>query len=112
MRKPITADEMVWSGTQIAFATEDQRVWFERMRERGWFAPGWPAEYGGGGLDRAGARIVDEEMARLGCRQPQYNLGLWMLGPVLLEYGTEAQKLEHLVPITQGTQRWCQGFSE
>lgn len=112
MRVPITAQEMVWAGTQIDFASADQRIWFERMRERGWFAPGWPAEYGGGGLDRARARIVDEEMARLGCRQPQYNLGLWMLGPVLLEYGTEAQKREHLVPITQGTQRWCQGFSE
>jgi acyl-CoA dehydrogenase len=112
MREPITADEMVWAGTQIEFTTADQQRWFERMRERGWFAPAWPAEYGGGGLSRAEARIVDEEMARLGCRQPQYNLGLWMLGPVLLEYGTDAQKREHLPPITQGTRRWCQGFSE
>jgi acyl-CoA dehydrogenase len=51
-------------------------------------------------------------MAALGCRQPQYNLGIWMLGPVLLELGTEEQKREHLPPMARGTVRWCQGFSE
>jgi alkylation response protein AidB-like acyl-CoA dehydrogenase len=112
LRTPITSAEMVWGGSQLAFANEDQRLWFERMRERGWFAPGWPAELGGGGLNARQARIVEEEMARLGCRQPQYNLGIWMLGPVLLELGTEEQKREHLIPMMQGRQRWCQGFSE
>ncbi len=112
MRQPITAEEMVWGGSQVTFCSEEQRLWFERMRERGWFAPGWPAEYGGGGLDPREVRVLEEEMRRLGCRQPQYNLGVWMLAPVLLAHGTHEQKLEHLVPMAQGRVRWCQGFSE
>ena len=112
MRQPITQDEMVWGGSQIRFGSEDQRLWFERMQARGWFAPGWPAEFGGGDLNPKQARIVEEEMQRLGCRPPQFNLGVWMLGPVLLELGTEDQKREHLVPMMQGRARWCQGFSE
>ena len=112
MREPLTSDAMVWGGSQLKFGNDDQRVWFERMRDRGWFAPGWPAVYGGGGLSPKQARIVDEEMQRLACRQPQFNLGVWMLGPVLLELGTEEQKREHLVPMMQGRARWCQGFSE
>lgn len=112
MRTPIVADEMVWGGTRLAFQTEEQRLWFERMRDRGWFAPGWPTAYGGGGLNPKQARALEEEMARMGCRQPQYNLGVWMLGPVLLEVGTEEQKREHLTPMMQGKVRWCQGFSE
>ncbi len=112
MRLPITPEEMVWSGSRVKFGNEDQRLWFERMRDRGWFAPGWPAAYGGGGLAPEQARVVEEEMLRLGCRQPQFNLGVWMLGPVLLEIGSEAQKHEHLLPMMQGRTRWCQGFSE
>lgn len=112
MRRPITADEIVWGGSRLHFTSDDQRLWFERCRDRGWFAPGWPREYGGGGLNPKQARIVEEEMARLGCRQPQYNLGVWMLGPVLLEVGSEEQKREHLPPMMRGEQRWCQGFSE
>jgi alkylation response protein AidB-like acyl-CoA dehydrogenase len=112
LRTPIVPDEMVWGGSAVEFKSEDQRLWFERMRERGWFAPGWPREYGGGGLDARQAGIVEQEMARLGCRQPQYNLGVWMLGPVLLDVGTEAQKRQHLAPMMAGRVRWCQGFSE
>lgn len=112
MRKPIVAEEMVWGGSKLEFISLEQRQWFERMRERGWFAPSWPKEYGGGGLSPKEARVLEVEMARLGCRQPQYNLGVWMLGPVLLEAGTHEQKLEHLVPMMQGTRRWVQGFSE
>ncbi|HMX11523.1 MAG TPA: acyl-CoA dehydrogenase family protein [Burkholderiaceae bacterium] len=112
MRRPIVADEMVWGGSRLSFQTEDQRLWFERCRERGYFAPGWPREYGGAGLSPQQERVFEQEMARLGCRQPQYNLGVWMLGPVLLEVGTPAQRLEHLPPIMRGERRWCQGFSE
>lgn len=112
MRQPITQEEIVWGGSQVKFGNEDQRVWFERMRDRGWFAPDWPAELGGGGLSPKQARIVEQEMQRLACRPPQFNLGVWMLGPVLLEIGTEEQKREHLPLMMQGRARWCQGFSE
>lgn len=112
MRRPIVSQEMVWASSRLEFLSDDQQRWFERMRDRGWFAPTWPREYGGGGLSPRQARILDMEMARRGCRQPQYNLGVWMLGPVLLEAGTHAQKLEHLLPMMRGEQRWCQGFSE
>ena len=112
MRLPITQEEIVWGGSQVHFKNEDQRIWFEKMRNKGWFAPGWPKEYGGGGLAPKQARIVEEEMLKLSCRQPQFTLGVWMLGPVLLEIGTEALKQEHLPPMMQGKIRWCQGFSE
>jgi alkylation response protein AidB-like acyl-CoA dehydrogenase len=112
MRTPITSPEMVWSGSRVTFTSDDQRLWFERMRDRGWFVPGWPKEYGGAGLSAREQRVLEQEMAALGCRQPQYNLGVWMLGPVLLELGTDEQKGEHLPGMARGTVRWCQGFSE
>ena len=112
MRQPLTQEQIVWSGSKVTFGNDDQRVWFERMRDRGWFAPDWPKELGGGGLTPKQARIVEQEMQRLSCRPPQFNLGVWMLGPVLLEIGTEEQKREHLPPMMQGRMRWCQGFSE
>jgi alkylation response protein AidB-like acyl-CoA dehydrogenase len=82
------------------------------MAGRGWTAPTWPREYGGGGLSPAEAQILREELARLGCRAPLKSLGLWMLGPVLLEYGSEEQKREHIPRIVRGEVRWCQGYSE
>ncbi len=112
MRTPIVPDGMVWGGSKVAFGSDDQRLWFERMRDRGWFAPGWPSALGGGGLSPRQEGVVEQEMRRLGCRQPQYNLGVWMLGPVLLEVGSEEQQREHLIPMMQGRTRWCQGFSE
>lgn len=112
MRQPLVPDAMHGFGAKATFVSEDHRLWVERMRDRGWFAPGWPKDYGGGGLTPQQTRVVEQEMLRLGCRQPQFNLGIWMLGPVLLELGTEEQKREHLIPMTQGRVRWCQGFSE
>jgi alkylation response protein AidB-like acyl-CoA dehydrogenase len=58
------------------------------------------------------ARVLEEEMARLRCRSPLLSFGIWMLGPVLLEFGTEEQKQEHLPRIARGEIRWCQGYSE
>jgi acyl-CoA dehydrogenase len=112
MRTPISSAEMLWSSSHNVFLNDDQRLWFERMRDRGWFAPGWPPTCGGAGLSARQVRVLEQEMMALGCRQPQYNLGIWMLAPVLLELGTEAQQLEHLPPMARGSVRWCQGFSE
>jgi hypothetical protein len=102
----------VLGGRNTKFSSDPQRVWFERMRDKGWTVPHWPREYGGGGLDGEEAKIVRQEMAALGARQPLTSFGISMLGPALLKYGTEAQKKEHLPKITAGLIRWCQGYSE
>lgn len=113
MRKPVTADEDVfWGGRNTKFASEPQRLWFERMRDKGWTVPDWPKEYGGGGLDGAEAKVLREEMARIGARPPLSSFGIWMLGPALLKYGNDELKQEHLPKIAAGLIRWCQGYSE
>jgi len=113
MRRPMASDEdTFWGGRNTRFSSEAQRVWFERMRDKGWTVPHWPREYGGGGLDGEEAKIVRQEMAAIGARQPLTSFGISMLGPALLKYGTEAQKKEHLPKITAGLIRWCQGYSE
>lgn len=89
-----------------------QKAWREAMGSRGWGTPTWPKEYGGGGLTRKQARILEEEMARAGAFNPIGGMGVMMFGPTLLEYGSEAQKAEHLPPICRGEIRWCQGYSE
>ncbi|MET0270795.1 MAG: acyl-CoA dehydrogenase family protein [Sphingomonas sp.] len=96
----------------IADADPDWLLWRDRMAERRWGAPGWPTIYGGGGLDQAHVRILAEEMARIGAFNPMKMTGYTMLGPTLLEFGTEAQRAEHLPGIASGRVRWCQGFSE
>lgn len=112
MRTPMPEGEVVWGGREVEFKTADQRLWFERMRDRGWFCPDWPAEYGGGGLGPEHNAVLESELRRLRCRPPQINLGIWMLGPVVLEFGSEEQKRELLPPMARGEVRWCQGFSE
>lgn len=92
--------------------TPAQKSWREAMGSRGWGTPTWPKEYGGGGLTRKQARILDEEMARAGAFNPIGGMGVMMFGPTLLEYGSEAQKAEHIPPICRGEIRWCQGYSE
>lgn len=111
-RQPVTPEEQYWGGRRGSFATEDARLWFERMRDRGWIAPEWPREYGGGGLTAQEAKVVAEELKRIKARRPIIGLGLWMLGPALLEYGNEEQKQRHLRAIVNGEVRWCQGYSE
>lgn len=104
--------EIVWGGRQVDFPSEDARLWFERMRDKGWFCPQWPSEYGGGGLSAEYNAVLESELRRLKCRPAQINLGIWMLGPVLLEFGSAAQKQALLPPMCRGEVRWCQGFSE
>lgn len=113
MRLPMAGDdEITWGGRKMAFKSEAQRTWLERMAAKGWTVPEWPVEYGGGGLSREQAKVLRQEMASLGCRVPLQSFGIWMLGPALLKYGSEEQKREHLPPIARGEIRWCQGYSE
>lgn len=112
MRTPATQEEQVWGGRNIEFTSEDAKIWFDRCVEKGYCVPDWPTEYGGAGFDPKQTRIFKQEMARLNCRPPQVNLGIWMAGPAILEFGTEEQKREHLPKIARGEIRWCQGYSE
>ncbi len=90
----------------------DTALWLARMAERGWTAPTWPVEYGGGGLSADQAKILYEEMAAINARSPLMGMGTSMIGPTLLEYGTEEQKQRHIPPIVRGEVQWCQGYSE
>ena len=113
MREPVSGDEDIcWGGRRFVFRSAAQRVWLERMAERGWTVPTWPRAYGGGGLGQAEAAVLRQELRTLGCRSPLDSFGIWMLGPALLKYGSEEQKLEHLPRIARGEIRWCQGYSE
>jgi acyl-CoA dehydrogenase len=105
-------EDMVAPGREQTFPNEDAKLWFERMRDKGWTCPDFPAEYGGGGLDAAQTKVLREEMKRLRCRAPLSDIGISMLGPALLEFGNEAQKAEHIPKIVRGEVRWCQGYSE
>jgi len=111
-RQPMKPGEQYWGGRDADFPSADARLWFERMRDRGWTAPEWPVEYGGGGLTEERAKVLKEEMKSIGARPPLFSIGVWMLGPAILEYGTHEQKLEHIVRIARGEIRWCQGYSE
>ena len=113
MRRPVlNEDDVCWGGRNFKFQSEAQRVWMQRMAERGWTVPAWPHAYGGGGLSKDEVKILRAEMRALGCRSPLDSFGIWMLGPALLKFGSEAQKLEHLTKIARGEIRWCQGYSE
>jgi alkylation response protein AidB-like acyl-CoA dehydrogenase len=113
MRLPMRSEaDICWGGRRFRFQSEAQRLWMQRMGERGWTVPTWPRDYGGGGLTRAQAAVLREEMAALGCRVPLQSFGIWMLGPALLKYGREDQKRLYLPQIARGEIRWCQGYSE
>jgi alkylation response protein AidB-like acyl-CoA dehydrogenase len=89
----------------------DSKVWYMKLAERGWLAPGWPREHGGMGLSAAKQLIMLEEYERHGVSRSNDH-GIVMLGPLLIKYGTEAQKKHFLPKILSGEHIWCQGYSE
>jgi alkylation response protein AidB-like acyl-CoA dehydrogenase len=90
----------------------DAAEWKKRFGEKGWGVPTWPKAYGGGGLEPAQARVLQQELGRIGAWNPIGGMGVMMFGPTLLEYGNEEQKKEHIPAIAKGEVAWCQGFSE
>lgn len=112
MRTRMPEEEQVAGGKRAVWVRPEQKIWLDRMAAKGWTAPTWPTKYGGGGLSNDEAMILEEEMQDLGCRAPLRGMGLSMLGPVLLEYGTEEQRQTHIPKIVTGEIRWCQGYSE
>jgi alkylation response protein AidB-like acyl-CoA dehydrogenase len=109
---PGTELDAAWGGRKAVFRDPDRKRWLEVMAERGWTAPEWPRAYGGGGLSREEAKVLRQELARLKLPPPLIGFGLTMIGPVLLQFGNEDQKREHLPRICRGEIRWCQGYSE
>ena len=94
-------------------APPDLAAWRKAIGEKGWATPTWPSEYGGGGLSKGQARVLYEEMARVGAFNPlMFGMGVTMVGPTILDYGTEEQKRTHLPPIIRGEVQWCIGYSE
>jgi alkylation response protein AidB-like acyl-CoA dehydrogenase len=101
-----------WGGRRATYDPPEMKTWLERMAERGWTAPTWPVEYGGGGLSKEQAKVLGQEMAAAKLPPALLGFGLEMIGPTLLRFGTDEQKKQHLPKITSGEVRWCQGYSE
>jgi len=113
MRHPYRNEaDACWGGRNCKFQSEEQKNWLENMASRGWTVPAWPVEYGGGGLTSEQAKILKQELARIGARPPLESFGISMLGPALLKFGSEDLKLQHLPRIARGEIRWAQGYSE
>ena len=93
----------------------DLDVWIQRLGEKGWGTPTWPAEYGGGGLSQLEAQVLNQEIDAIGAFNPLIvtaGMGITMVGPTILEYGTEEQKKRHIPKICLGTTFWSLGYSE
>ena len=113
VRGPLESEsDVIWGGRNAVFKTPAHRQWLERMAARGWTAPEWPREYGGGGLSREEAKVLAQELRRIQAQPALQSFGVWMLGPALLKFGTEEQKKRFLPEIVRGEIRWCQGYSE
>jgi alkylation response protein AidB-like acyl-CoA dehydrogenase len=113
MRQPIRSEkDQCWGGRHWVFESDEQRQWLERMAAKGWTAPEWPTEYGGGGLSRAETKTLQQELERITARRPLESFGIDMLGPALLKFASEEQKQRFIPPIVRGEIRWCQGYSE
>ncbi len=94
-----------------AFEMPDMMRWQRILYERGWAAPHWPKKYGGPGWDATRRFILTEELELAGA--PGLSpFGLVMVGPLIMQFGTEAQKARFLPKILSGEEVWCQGYSE
>ena len=88
------------------------KVWREKVAQKGWIAPSWPAKYGGADMSVAQQFIMNEEFAEAGVPSNVGGFGVMMIGPTIIEHGTEEQKEKYLGSILRGESIWCQGYSE
>ena len=93
-------------------AYDERRAWNRHLAEHGWTCLGWPAQHGGRGLSLAHQAIFHEEYARADAPEMVNHLGEHLLGPTLIEFGTDAQKERFLPGIRTVDELWCQGYSE
>ncbi|MBT8493718.1 MAG: acyl-CoA dehydrogenase family protein [Deltaproteobacteria bacterium] len=93
------------------FTMDEVMEWHKILSRKGWVAPNWPDEYGGPGLDPTSRFILTEELELAGA--PQLSpFGVFMVGPLIIQFGTDAQKDRFLPKILAGEEKWCQGYSE
>ena len=101
------------AATEVTTTNAELKAWRKAIGLKGWATPTWPAEYGGGGLSPQQARVLTQEMGKIGAFNPlMFGMGVTMIGPTILDYGTEAQKKQHIPPIVRGEVQWCVGYSE
>jgi alkylation response protein AidB-like acyl-CoA dehydrogenase len=94
-----------------AFEHDENLQWHRILHEKGWVAPHWPVEHGGTGWDMARRFLFQEELVR--ANAPELSpFGLGMVGPLLIQYGSEEQQRRFLPKILSGEEVWCQGYSE
>jgi alkylation response protein AidB-like acyl-CoA dehydrogenase len=86
--------------------------WHKKLNEGGWVAVHWPREYGGRGATVLQRLIFREELDRLGLGEPFIGMGISLLGPTLMHWGSEEQKQRYIPKILKGEEIWCQGYSE
>jgi alkylation response protein AidB-like acyl-CoA dehydrogenase len=105
-----------WFDPDFELSDEDRKrfnvEWPAKLFEGGWICATWPTEYGGKGLTTMQGVVLAEEFARVKAPMRGDFFGDTLVGPTLLQWGTERQKQEFLPGILQGRTRWCQGFSE
>jgi alkylation response protein AidB-like acyl-CoA dehydrogenase len=112
MRERMVAGEEVNGGHKRRSTNTEAYDWLSAMAEKGWTVPTWPVEFGGAGLSKDEFVILLDELQRINARPPLGGMGVSMIGPTLLEYGSEQQKQQHLPAISRGDLAWCQGYSE
>jgi alkylation response protein AidB-like acyl-CoA dehydrogenase len=94
-------------------ATDSDLIdWFNRCHERGITVPTWPKAYGGAALNDEENSVLTLEMRSIQAPRPLAGMGVNLIGPTILEFGTDEQKNLHLPAIASGEVRWCQGYSE
>ncbi len=90
---------------------KEYSAWQKALFAKGWAAPNWPVEYGGTGWDLQQRYLFEEVTAAADC-PPQYHHGIGHIGPVIMHFGSAEIKSRFLPRILDGTEHWCQGYSE
>src|ERR1041385_7163915 len=87
-------------------------AWTEKLKDAGYLCVAWPKEFGGRGLSGIEVAVLNEEFGRAGVPRVSRGMGEWLVGPSIIVWGTDEQKAHFLPRIIDGTDRYCQGFSE
>ena len=111
--KELLGSTFAYSGGSRQTITDPAfQTWFDACQEHGFTVPDWPEQYGGAGFDKQQVAALREAFRTTHAPVPLFGNGKEMLGPMLLELGTDDQKSRHLPRIASGEVRWCQGYSE